>query len=282
MMMVCGPGFYTPTHSKKLAALQQYLELVEYLIPAEDSLTAPYLWHDDLHEENIFVDPLKPTEIVSIIDWQGVQAAPLFDHNLKPSFLGYDGPDMENLERPQLPANVEDLPEHEKAAAIKLYIDMSVAVGHRRLVQAKLPVLNAAIEFQNSDPFPLLHLSRRLFEYGEAHFQHLAANLKEIWADLPAVRCAGHPICPVHFSASHLECIEVDVEAADRGIEVMDSFKSRLGDRWPDKGVVPHNQYKSTKSLLQELKSEFIRKSARTVAEKELLNKLWPFDDVAT
>jgi len=118
--MVCGPGLYVPTHAKKLAALHSYIRIAKFLVPIDPSITASHLWHDDLHDENIFVDAKNPTEITGIIDWQSAQVAPLFDHVLDPSILDYEGPRIEDLERPKLPDNTKDLSKEEQAAATRL------------------------------------------------------------------------------------------------------------------------------------------------------------------
>ena len=64
-----GPGTYQPTRQKKLKALQWYLEVCKYILPTDESIQSPCLWHGDLHNENIFVNPDNPTEVVGIIDW---------------------------------------------------------------------------------------------------------------------------------------------------------------------------------------------------------------------
>ncbi len=107
--MLTGPGMlYQPSPDKKLWALDAYLQLVEYILPSNESnpetqaMLPGRLWHDDLHDENIFVDPANPTQITAIIDWQSTQVVPLFHHHMDPAFLGYHGPDVgfDNLEKP--------------------------------------------------------------------------------------------------------------------------------------------------------------------------------------
>src|SRR5690242_104274 len=75
-----GPSTYRPSRSTKIAAIQDYLRLVQFLLPTEDTISSAFLWHPDLHLENIFVNPESPSEVVSIIDWQFSEVLPLFDH----------------------------------------------------------------------------------------------------------------------------------------------------------------------------------------------------------
>lgn len=199
--MICGPGPYTPTAAKKLAALYAYLRIVEHLIPPDPSISGCYLWHNDLHSENIFVDPENPTHITGIIDWQSVQLLPLFDHNPDPGFLEFDG-ELESLERPKFP-DTSGLSKSAKAAAIKEFSDKSLFVISRRLARDKNPTLFHTIDFQTSDPYNVLFLARRIFEIGEAHLNAILVQLGDSWSELPSVTNSRNEIpFPLEFSES--------------------------------------------------------------------------------
>jgi hypothetical protein len=58
--LFCGSKFYLPETEKKFTALAWYRQIVDALIPKDTTITKPYLWHDDLHDDNIFVNPKKP------------------------------------------------------------------------------------------------------------------------------------------------------------------------------------------------------------------------------
>jgi hypothetical protein len=59
------------------------------------------------HSQNIFVDPEDPSRIVGIIDWQSVNACPLFMQVGRPAFLDYNGPVPEDLGKVPLPPNFD-------------------------------------------------------------------------------------------------------------------------------------------------------------------------------
>lgn len=243
MTMICGPPpFYEPTASKKIAALESYLKLLKHILPTDPSLLTGHLWHDDLHHENIFVSPEDPTRIVGIIDWQSVQIAPLFDHWLDPSFIGYDSPDVgENPERPKMPDIIDSLEGAEKTAAIKSHIDESMMVAWRLLVRTKNPAQHRSIRFQYSISGHLLHVARRVYEIGEAHLAALVLDLKDEWADDCKTESGRkRPQFPLTFSESRVHEIEQDVKRADLGIETIKIMEQRLGDSWPTKGVIEH------------------------------------------
>ncbi|KAI1932978.1 hypothetical protein LOZ66_006664 [Ophidiomyces ophidiicola] len=116
-MLYGPPPLYEPTVTKKLQALRWYAQIVELLLPPDPTLSTCHVWHNDLHHENIFVDP-HSLQILGIIDWQSIQITPLTDHCLDPSFLDYEGPDVgDTLERPEVPADMKFLQGEERTAA---------------------------------------------------------------------------------------------------------------------------------------------------------------------
>lgn len=279
LIMLYGPGTYQPTAQKKLSALQSYLSIAEYMLSQEAFLVTSHLWHDDLHAENIFVDPNRLTEVLEIIDWQSVQLVPLLDHRLDPPFLDYGGPKVEGLERPQPPANLNDLDDEERAVAVSHYMATSLVTAFKTWIHAKNQRLYRAMEFQNSESANVLWLSRRIFEFGEANFLTLVAYLKDIWADFPGVRARGNPPFPLQFSEAQLNEIQADVEGVVRARELMGALREKLGHLWPDEGVVPHNQYEAVKKALHELKEEIVSQLANTEHERTAWQEAWPFDD---
>ena len=80
-LTLCGPGTYQPTREKKMKALHCYLAMVKYLLPTDQLIQSSFLGHDDLHVENILVNPEHPTEVTGIIDWQSTEW-PLFSATL--------------------------------------------------------------------------------------------------------------------------------------------------------------------------------------------------------
>jgi hypothetical protein len=96
--LFCGPKLYQPDTEKKGTALACYRQIVDALDPQDTAITRPRLWHDDLHDENVFVDPHNPEKITGIIDWQSCHISPLFNHNPDPAFLDLDGLEPETLD----------------------------------------------------------------------------------------------------------------------------------------------------------------------------------------
>jgi Phosphotransferase enzyme family len=277
MLMVCGPGYYRTSREKKRKALEKFAAIARYTMPTDEATCAYHLWHEDLHLENIFVDPTQPTKILGVIDWQSVQIAPLFEHRIDPPVLKYDGPDVDGLKRPELPDNYDELSADSRAREINLYYSMALMSAYRTLVHMKTPELYRAIEFQDTTPGNLLMLARRIFGVGEAHVRLLILNLRQEWCDLPAVREAGNPPFPLQFSDAEVDEIEGDAEVATISIQTMDKLKACAGDLWPEKGSCPPQLYDEVKDMLFQLRDELVELAELDAEDREFFEREWPF-----
>ncbi|KAK2810350.1 hypothetical protein FQN50_003081 [Emmonsiellopsis sp. PD_5] len=72
-----------------LQLLDKYLKVISQVVPSDHDVYRSTIWHSDLHFGNIFVEK---NQIVSIIDWQGCTALPLFLTCKIPKFLRLNGP----------------------------------------------------------------------------------------------------------------------------------------------------------------------------------------------
>jgi len=273
--LFCGPGLYLPNGEKKLTALAWYRKIIDALIPKDTALTNSYLWHDDLHQDNIFVDPNNPEKIMGIIDWQSCHISPLFNHNPDPAFLDWDGLEPETLDLAPIPT-LSGLSPEERSAAVREYTVQNVFIGWRKFMQAKNPDLYRVVEFRKTAAYGLIFLAHRMFEYGEAHFQSLLVDLKNTWADLPGV--TSHTPFPFSFSGEDIERIKLDGEGAVAGTELVAAAKERLGELWPDKGFIEHERYDDCKAALHKVRDEILEQLAETDEEKEEYKQHWPFD----
>jgi hypothetical protein len=186
LALFCGPKLYQPDKEKKLTSLAWYGQIVDAIIPADPAITKPSLWHNDLHDDNIFIDPSNPDTITGIIDWQSCHISPLFNHNADPAFLDSDGLEPETFDLAPRP-NLSGLSPEERSAAVQEYTIQNVFIGWRKLMHAKSPDLYRVVEFRKTAAYGLIFLAHRIFEYGEAHFQSLVADLEAMWKDLPGV-----------------------------------------------------------------------------------------------
>lgn len=274
-----GPGTYCRSRSKKIAALQNYLRLVKYLLPTDQSITSAFLWHPDLHAENIFVHPERPAEVLGIIDWQSSEILPLFDHARQPYFLDYDGPQSTDLEPPAFPENVDKSDPVAQAEAQALYLKMSLAALYRRLTYNNNKTLFKAMQFRQTTSFEMLLFAQNLLIDGEALYQSRCLDLEKEWTTLPGVQASGYPPFPLQFSVDEVALIDEDASGAIRGMELMQNLRQSLGELWPDKGIVRPEQYDETKRLLKQANAELFDRLAHSETERAEWEESWPFDD---
>ncbi|KAJ5248953.1 phosphotransferase enzyme family protein [Penicillium chermesinum] len=272
IVLFYGPKLYRPDKEKKLTALAWYQQIVDVLIPKDSTITRPYLWHNDLHDDNIFVDPHNPEKITGIIDWQSCHISPLFNHNPDPAFLNWDGLEPEILDLAPRP-NLSGLSAKERSAAVQEYAIRNVFIAWRKLMRTKNPDLYRVVEFRKMAAYGLIFLAHRMFEYGEAHFQSLLVDLKDTWTDLNS----NIPF-PFDFSGEDLERIKLDSDGAVAGAELVTEIKERMGDLWPDKGFIEHERYDDCKAALHEVKGQLLEQLAETDEEKAEYERYWPFE----
>ncbi|KAH6855793.1 hypothetical protein B0I37DRAFT_63028 [Chaetomium sp. MPI-CAGE-AT-0009] len=277
--MLTGPCLYQHSPSSKLWALDAYLQVLNHVLPKESDtelrdMLPSRLWHDDLHSENIFVNPSDPTQITAIIDWQSTQAAPLFDHTMDPSFLEYDGPEIgDDLSKPG-PLDTAGLPEEEKAAAVAAYMDRALMIAWRGLLRSQNPAQYQTIKFQDTTAGHILQVARRTYEVGEAHLAMLMLDLRDAW---PAD--AGVDFFPVRLSEQEEARIRRAADEANQGAGLVVQAKAQLSEQWPERGLVEHEVYEETKALLTYVRDEMAEQCfGGDEAAKEEFVKGWPFD----
>ncbi|KAF1953450.1 hypothetical protein CC80DRAFT_518300 [Byssothecium circinans] len=271
---LCGPGTYIPTRERKLQALDCYLKLLKFILPADSSTSSPHLWHGDLHVANIFVDPSEPTKIVSLVDWQSTEIAPLYFHARQPYIIDYDGPPVNGLERPKLLENINEMGPDAKKEAQALFYNQSLCVLYNTLTHLQNPRLYAALQFQQSPNYDLLSLARNLLIDGEMTYLALAADLKSTWHELPGAKDFPYPLS---FTNEEREEIESQLQGAVLGMEAMKGIQEGIGELFPEKGLVRHDQYEEALDATAQMKEQVIEEFARCEQDRKTWEKMWPF-----
>lgn len=274
-----GSGTYQPTRQKKLKAVQWYLEVCKYLLPTDESIQSPCLWHGDLHDENIFVNPDNPTEVVGMIDWQSTEVKPLFEHAGQPYFMNYDGPPTVGLERSTLPQDLAELDIEDQKKANNLYLNQALFALYKTLIHGQSPRLYRAMTFRETSSFNFLQLAPHLLVDGEATFLAHMVELGESWNELPGVRTLKAPRhFPFQISEEEKAEIQVDAEGALLGMQTMSGIRDSLGGLFPEQEVVRHDQYEEARDALQQMKEQVIRLYATNESDQEIWRNNWPFE----
>lgn len=146
-------------------------------------------------------------------------------------------------------------------------------VARGTVVKAKNPAQYSATQFRRSKAGHLGILVQNIAVLGEAHARALLLDLRDGWSQM-----SSGPKFPIEFSEDEVTEVENDVQAADLGIEVMGTIKERLGDLWPEKGLIEHQNYEVVRTELREIKSELIVALVKNEKDGEVFLKYWPFD----
>ena len=238
--MLFGPGLYQPEPWKNSRTGEAALKAMPYVLPKDQRASTFHLWRDDLHAENIFVDAEEPSKILSIIDWQSVLVAPLFDHAILPGYLDYDGPAVDSMKEPSKPELPKGASTAEKTAAEKLFQEQKLVHAFKHLLQNHIEPALLALMYKESGDSNVVTTVSTLFEFGEAHCLASIATLPE---------------SPVSFSESEMAELSIDVEKASASIRAMHVIKEALRPLFPDKRLVLHDQYKDAKAALRDLEA---------------------------
>lgn len=274
-----GPRTYIPSRPKMLTALQNFLRLIPFMLPTDSSISVPFLWHGDLHMRNIFVNPEKPWQILSIIDWQQNALHPLFENSGQPSLLDYEGPPVEGLEKPTLPENFQDMSPDEQEETRTLYHDRVLSALYRWLINRQIPLLYKAMEYRDTTPFAILHLSEMIIRGFERTYQLAVTDIRDEWPTIPGVQAAGIPEFPIHFSKDEIRSIEEDAKGVSLAVDLMKKLKYSLSDLMMDHFEVRKEHYDAVKAILAKFKGDIMDQLGCSEEERRLWDKTWPFDE---
>ncbi|KAH6683961.1 phosphotransferase enzyme family protein [Halenospora varia] len=272
-------GRYIPTRTKKLSALQAYMKLIRFLLPADRSITASHIWHTDLHSENIFVSAEDPTKIVAIIDWQAVALSPLYENTMQPALLEFEGSPLNGLERPEKPQNLNDLEPTVRKAVFANWMDKTLASYYRTLVYHTHPKLYQAIQFREIISYDLLAWARNILIDSEVlYLKQVVHDLKSAWSTLPGVEALKDPPYPFKFSPEEETEIMNDYEDMSAGIEFLNQIREAMGPLFPDDKTIEHQDYDTTKDVLEFYKRNVLQEFARNDEERAAVLAWWPYD----
>ena len=264
--MLCGPGLYQPSREKKQRAGQLALDVLPHVMPREPWAASFYMWHNDLHAENIFVREDDPTEITAIIDWQSTYIAPLIDHNIVPAYLDRDGMMSRGMERPSVPDLPENASDEERSAAWAQLEYQTLGIGFKHLLKSSVEPAFHALMWQESEESRVLTACRNLLEISEAYCLASILSLE------------GESI-PVHFSEEEAAEIRRDLDATHASIRAMSAIEKHLGHLFPEKGIVRHEEYEDSKRALRGVKEQVVEDFSTSEEDKRLWREVWPFDD---
>ena len=272
-----GPGSYQPSPTSKLSVLLDYLQVAQYLLPSDLSVLSSTMWHSDLHLDNIFVNPERPTEIVGIIDWQSVNLGPLFLQACHPAFIEFEGPKPEGLQLPSLPENFNELSAAEQKTVKSLQSEQALFKLYEIESALKNKRVYRALRYQDTLGCQIISLVGHLLNDGEPVVKGQLMQLEREWSKLVGL---DGPNCPLKFSLDDIAAQRDDELKWGKGIVLMDDVLKSLGGAqrgW--NGWVKHEDYDVMKEKLRAVYEQFLDYMANGDDERASWSEAWPFGD---
>ncbi|KAK2750684.1 hypothetical protein FQN57_002757 [Myotisia sp. PD_48] len=272
---------YQPTAEKKINVLHNYIKMAPYMLPKDENLHASVMWHNDLHTDNIFVDPADPVKIVGIIDWQSTHLSPLFLQACTPAMLKFEGPIPESFEI-NLPDNFDALDPADQENAKKLRSMQSLYTLYEVACFKTTEPAYRAIRTRNTLGPQTTGLARSLFSDGEPFVHALLVSAVDKWA--PLVRGTPHegtPCC-LEFSCEARKLHVAELEKWQRSVELMDMFLLEVGAYGGWDGFVNHGEYEVLRTKLHDVRERFVLRLQREEGEDgfEKQHAVFPFPEV--
>jgi hypothetical protein len=267
-----------------LNLIDRYLQLAPAMVPSQSTedidIHSPTLWHSDLHPNNIFVDP-ESKKISHIIDWQSTSSLPLFYNHHVSTVIKHRGPALTVLDDlnswPEAPQNYHSMPPDEKT-----YIDN--AIGSEFLhkyylssTRVKIPrrwaVLQRVDEL-NSRTEPAGWVQSAWSDNDTFFFRRALMRIANRWDDL----CPAAGPCPWVFSEDEIASYEHEKETRGYVSTILTYFR----DNWavPADGRIEVERFDEVRVEMKRMKDHFVG-SADDEEEKELAEKIWPYEDRA-
>lgn len=260
--------------------LNDYLKVGSYLLPADRSVLPGCLWHNDLHSDNIFVNPEQPAEITCLIDWQSAHVKPLLMQAAHPSFLDFEGPKTEGLHTPSLPDDFDNMNEVEQGRAKSLLSQQSLFKAYEILSLQKDKKVYDALRQQKTLGYQIIALAGNLLQDREPLVKGQLMQLQRQSQELPAVRAGACPTCPLYFTSEDFLAQETEEANWIQGLELMSQVLESLGtvDRgWH--GWVKAEDYALFRDKMDQIREQFLDQLSESQEDRLKWLSAWPFKD---
>lgn len=271
-----------------IRALDQYRLIAPFLPPRDASLTAPYLWHTDLHGKNIFVSSIQGKagkssyHITDIIDWQHTAVAPLYLHARVPAFIERVGPEElpTNSTMPRYPENSSALSEKEKErvdrefyrqAFYYYWVQMTVCSNHSHYAALSDP----ACTLRTSPTRLAGHTWGHMWGNELLPFRSALLDVVDNWEAVAGSAVDGdHSLkCPINYSLDERERLELEMDEWNDGRLVLLRLMDMLG---VDSQTFVHSGDVATvRAVNEELRRQFVNEGR--MEEREEMEAAWPF-----
>ena len=273
MGISCSPqAIRTGTCEEKVAALEKMKALMSKLdcVGVIDPVSRPALCHTDLHLPNIYVSNDDPAQIVSIIDWQNIEVAPLFLQARFPRFLRPREGYKFGLDKPQLPEEYPNMDEGARKAAEDLF---------RKAKLTKVYELNTRLKsFPIYQAFcvpcfiqTLFSSCGDLFEDGIVALHHDLMEMSKQWGEAGIA-----DDCPISFSEAEQTKHKSDFEAYCRFHHVQ-GLAEKLLQTDSEGWVSPYLSFADKQKHNKEILKSTMAKASDYGMSADEIAEVWPF-----
>lgn len=196
--------------------LQKYLSVVGKLLPAEEDLLLPTLWHRDLHRGNVFV---LEGQVSSIIDWQCVWVGPRILRARTPQLVEYNGEIQMKL-----PENFKQLDQKEKDR-VREAVRRSILLYIYETSTAKQnPSLYKVMRYPNGKTLEqLVEFPNNSWEGDILPFREVLIRIQRDWHLIHETSS-----CPYHFSSEDIAQHLRDGEEFNENADFWDNLEGRV------------------------------------------------------
>ncbi|KAI5362917.1 putative protein kinase [Septoria linicola] len=250
------------------------LKLASHIVPEQKWLQRPTLRHPDLNPNNVFVD--DDCNMVSIIDWQHSNVLPLFlNAGIPASLQNYGDQESEQLRKPELPADMDEMDEEDRLKDMELY--------RRRHAHFYYVGATAAKHGRHYDAMALDNglLRKKMYRHAaepwEGNSIPLKADIVQLvnsWSEMASDDSRSK--CPIQIDQSTSEdTMEtmMEQEDIDSRMEILRDMLGVSQDGW-----VSNERYDVAVIKAAAMKEEALG-YADDDLEREMTARHWPFDD---
>ncbi|PSN74826.1 hypothetical protein BS50DRAFT_606170 [Corynespora cassiicola Philippines] len=261
--------------NRALELLAKYEQVAPFPVaPTNEPANESFLWHPDLHMDNIFVDPIS-YQITGIVDWQSADVAPLFyQFGVHRAFRHYKSV-QQGWVVPEKPENFDQLPYDEQ----RIDRDLESDIIHK---YSELQTLKRAPLHWGFLEKPEVPLSRKpvwlvtgVWENSDLFFlRDSMITLFIKWEEI-----FGKDIkCPVTFLKEELEEHSKEEENVNGLGRMLSLFRDK--SILPTDGMVSPEDYEVAVENCRKYRKIFLD-AAENEYERDLYSKIWPYKDVS-
>ncbi|KAF1843821.1 uncharacterized protein K460DRAFT_286920 [Cucurbitaria berberidis CBS 394.84] len=218
--------------------LQKYLGVVGKLLPTEEDLLLPTLWHRDLHRGNVFV---HEGQVSSIIDWQSVWVGPRILRARTPQLVEYNGEIQTKL-----PENFNEL-DHEEKDRVREAVRRSILLYIYETSTAKRnPSLYKVMRYANGKTLEqLVEFAHNSWEGDILPFREVLIRIQRDWHLIDETST-----CPYHFSSEEIAQHLKDGAGFNENADFWDNLEGRVHRS----GYTSHGDFRDAVAYFSQLR----------------------------